>query len=104
MKQEQKDTIREEEILEKINQIFRTALATHKPIQDIAVDMYKAGMAQGAKDKVEEVLKSIPKERPMTVFSFHLHGEELETYMQYKGYNKCRSEIKEAIESLKDNT
>ena len=61
MNQQQKDTIREEQTMEKINQIFRKSLATHKPIQDIAVDMYKAGMIQGAKDKVEDIILEVRK-------------------------------------------
>lgn len=41
---------------------------------------------------LEEVREKID-EKPMSVFSFNLKGEELERYMRYKGYNECRGEI-----------
>lgn len=37
----------------------------------------------------------IPPEKPMSVFSFCLAGEELERYMRYKGWNECRGEIRD---------
>ncbi len=38
------------------------------------------------------------KEKPMNTFSFVLKGEELELYMQHKGWNKCREHILKIID------
>lgn len=56
------------------------------------------------KEQREEIFKQIedkfPKEKPMTVFSFVLRGEELELYMRHKGYNECRGEMRDIIKLI----
>jgi peptide subunit release factor 1 (eRF1) len=43
---------------------------------------------------LQSIVEMIPKEKPMNTFSFVLNGEELELYMQHKGFNQCRAEFK----------
>jgi hypothetical protein len=56
-------------------------------------------MKQKIKDKIIEF---IGKERPMSVFSFVLRGEELERYMQQKGYNQALADLRSKADTLAD--
>jgi len=38
--------------------------------------------------------------KPMTVFSFVLKGEELEQYMRHKGHNQAVEAVKEFISNM----
>ena len=49
------------------------------------------------REERERCKKLIPKEKPMSVYSFVLKGEELEDYMKRKGYNQGVSEAWEAL-------
>lgn len=49
------------------------------------------------RDERNRIIDKLPKEKPMTVFSFVLREEELDRYMKYKGFNQCLGEIKDII-------
>ena len=42
--------------------------------------------------------------KPMTVFSFVLKGEELEQYMRHKGHNQAVEAVKEFISNMDTNS
>lgn len=55
------------------------------------------------KPNLEKILNNfVGRERPMSVFSFVLKGEELERYMQQKGYNQALAELRSKIPNLVD--
>lgn len=49
-------------------------------------------------DQMKLFISCIPKEKPMSVFSFVLRGEELEDYMKAKGWNTYRGKLLDNLE------
>jgi RecJ-like exonuclease len=57
----------------------------------------KNEIALAVQQERERCSKLIPDQKPFSVFSSYLKGEELEQYMQYKGFNECREDTIKAI-------
>ena len=66
------------------------------------LDQHTANTWKACKDAILE--SGLLENKPMTVFSFVLKGEELEQYMRHKGHNQAVEAVKELISNMDTNS
>ena len=66
--------------------------------QEKILDQHTANTWKACKDAILE--SGLLENKPMTVFSFVLKGEELEQYMRHKGHNQAVEAVKEFMSNM----
>ena len=74
--------------------------------QEKILDQHTANTWKAAQESMKKsILESgLLENKPMTVFSFVLKGEELEQYMRHKGHNQAVEAVKELISNMDTNS
>ena len=65
-------------------------------------EMTKEAAQESIKKSILE--SGLLENKPMTVFSFVLKGEELEQYMRHRGHNQAVEAVKEFISNMDTNS
>ena len=80
----------------RVKQAFRDASYWENPNT-----FFDRQTAQTITNTLNHILESgLLKNKPMTVFSFVLKGEELEQYMRHRGHNQAVEAVKEFISNM----
>ena len=66
------------------------------------LDQHTVNTWKACKDAILE--SGLLENKPMTVFSFVLKGEELEQYMRHKGHNQAVEAVKEFMSNMDTNS